>query len=58
MKGKGSSPNAAGSAHRRHVLGSARAQVFRQGFFDQSAQIWSASGVLLASSHQIVYYKE
>ena len=41
-----------------HVLGSARAQVFRQGFFDQSAQIWSASGVLLASSHQIVYYKE
>ncbi|MBV8273159.1 MAG: thioesterase family protein, partial [Cupriavidus sp.] len=41
-----------------HVLASAQARVFRQGFFDQSAEIWSASGELLASSHQIVYYKE
>lgn len=41
-----------------HVLGNAQAQVFTQGFFDQSAQIWRADGVLLASSHQIVYYKE
>lgn len=42
----------------RHALGSARAQVFRQGFFDQSAQLWSPEGRLLATSHQIVYYKE
>ncbi|CAG9175794.1 acyl-CoA thioesterase II [Cupriavidus respiraculi] len=42
----------------QHVLGSARAQVFRQGFFDQSAQMWSAAGELIASSHQIVYYKQ
>ena len=42
----------------RHVLGSAQARVFRQGFFDQSAEIWSPDGELLASSHQIVYYKE
>ncbi len=42
----------------RHALGSARAQVFRQGFFDQSAQLWSPDGELLASSHQIVYYKQ
>jgi len=41
-----------------HVLASAQAQVFRQGFFDQSAQIWGAGGELLATSHQIVYYKE
>lgn len=42
----------------RHVLASAQAQVFRQGFFDQRAQLWSAAGELIASSHQIVYYKE
>ncbi|CAG9175943.1 acyl-CoA thioesterase [Cupriavidus pampae] len=42
----------------QHVLGCARAQVFRQGFFDQTAQVWSAAGELLATSHQIVYYKE
>ncbi|MNL82238.1 hypothetical protein D3C87_2095720 [compost metagenome] len=41
-----------------HVLASAQAQVFRQGFFDQRAQLWSAGGELIASSHQIVYYKE
>lgn len=41
-----------------YVLGVAHAQVFRQGFFDQSAQIWSRAGELLASSHQIVYYKD
>lgn len=42
----------------RHVLGCARAGRFAQGFFDQSAEVWSDSGVLLARSHQTVYYKE
>ena len=42
----------------RHVLASAQAQVFQQGYFDQRAQLWSPAGQLLASSHQIVYYKE
>ncbi|BDB22836.1 acyl-CoA thioesterase [Cupriavidus sp. TA19] len=41
-----------------HVLASAQAQVFQQGYFDQRAQLWSPAGQLLASSHQIVYYKE
>lgn len=41
-----------------HLLGQARGQVFRNGFFDQSAQLWNAAGCLLATSHQIVYYKE
>lgn len=40
------------------VLGVARALNFGKGFFDQSAEVWSAQGSLLATSHQIVYYKE
>lgn len=42
----------------RHLLGSAQGQSFRNGYFDQSAQIWSDDGQLLASSHQMVYYRE
>ena len=41
-----------------HLLGQARAQAFRDGFFDQTAQLWSASGTLLCTSNQTVYYKE
>ncbi|MCA3237653.1 MAG: acyl-CoA thioesterase [Curvibacter sp.] len=41
-----------------YVLGQARAQEFRNGFFDQSAQLWNEAGTLLCTSHQIVYYKE
>lgn len=41
----------------QHLLGVARALSFRDGFFDQSAEIWSAAGELLASSHQLVYYR-
>jgi acyl-CoA thioesterase len=40
------------------VLGQARGQEFRNGFFDQSAQLWNEAGTLLCTSHQIVYYKE
>ena len=40
------------------VLGQARAQAFRNGFFDQTALLWSEAGHLLCSSHQVVYYKE
>lgn len=40
------------------VLGQARGLNFRNGFFDQTALVWSANGHLLASTHQIVYYKE
>ena len=42
----------------RHVLGAARAMNYSNGFFDQSAEIWGDDGELLASSHQIVYYRE
>lgn len=39
------------------LLGQARAQAFRNGFFDQSSQLWNKAGVLLVTTHQIVYYK-
>ncbi len=42
----------------RYVLGVARAVTYRDGFFDQSAEIWSDAGALLASTHQIVYFRE
>ena len=41
-----------------YLLGQARGQEFRNGFFDQTAQLWNEVGTLLATSHQIVYYKE
>jgi acyl-CoA thioesterase len=40
------------------LLGQAQARDFRRGFFDQSAHLWSRNGMLLASAHQMVYYKE
>jgi acyl-CoA thioesterase len=40
-----------------YVLGSATANRFSQGYFDQSAQLWSRHGRLLATSHQLVYFK-
>lgn len=40
------------------LLGQARALEYRNGFFDQSAQVWSREGQMLATSHQIVYFKE
>lgn len=41
-----------------YLLGQARGQEFRNGFFDQSAQLWNEAGTLLCTSHQLVYYKE
>lgn len=41
----------------RHLLGTARGLNFRNGYFDQSAEVWSDDRQLLASSHQIVYYR-
>lgn len=39
------------------VLGRAVGQRFAGGYFDQAAQLWSRTGALLATSHQIVYFK-
>ena len=42
----------------RPVLGTARALHFGKGYFDQTAEVWSDNETLLATSHQVVYYKE
>jgi acyl-CoA thioesterase len=40
------------------LKGQAQAQAFHNGFFDQTAQVWSEVGQLLATTHQVVYFKE
>ena len=40
------------------ILGIADAKTYGKGYFDQGAELWSQAGVLLATSHQMVYYKE
>jgi acyl-CoA thioesterase len=39
------------------VLATAHAGRFSEGYFDQSAQLWTRDGVLLATTNQIVYFK-
>ena len=41
-----------------YILGQAQGQHFQNGFFDQTAQLWSQSGEMLVTTHQIVYYQE
>ncbi|KAF1053313.1 MAG: hypothetical protein GAK43_01483 [Stenotrophomonas maltophilia] len=41
-----------------YLLGDAHAQTFRNGFFDQVAHLWSEAGELIATSNQVVYYKQ
>ena len=40
-----------------YLLGQAQGQAYRNGFFDQTGQLWNRQGQLLASTHQIVYFK-
>lgn len=40
------------------LLGTANARIFNRGFHDQSAELWSSEGRLLATSHQLVYYRD
>jgi acyl-CoA thioesterase len=40
------------------VLATARGQQFTRGYFDQAAHLWSRDGVLLATTNQIVYYRD
>lgn len=41
----------------RPLLACARAQVLHNGYADQTAELWSEQGRLLATSQQLVYYK-
>lgn len=40
------------------LLCEAHAQAFRNGHSDQTARLWNEAGTLLATTHQLVYYKE
>jgi acyl-CoA thioesterase len=40
-----------------HVLAQAQGQQFRNGFFDQTGALFAPTGELIASTHQVVYYK-
>lgn len=42
----------------QHVLGVARGLAYHQGFHDQSAEIWGQGGQLLATTHQMVYFRD
>lgn len=39
------------------VLARVRANRFSRGYFDQSAELWSRTGELLVTTHQLVYFK-
>ena len=41
-----------------YLLASAHANRFSRGYFDQSAHLWSRAGQLVASTHQLVYFKD
>lgn len=41
-----------------YVLATAQARRFHRGYFDQSAELWGSDEKLLATSHQVVYYKD
>lgn len=40
------------------LLGDADARIFDRGFHDQTAHLWSPDGRLLATTHQLVYYRD
>jgi hypothetical protein len=41
-----------------HLLGQSRGQGFGAGFFDHTAQLWNEAGKLMATTHQVYYFKE
>jgi len=41
-----------------YLLGQAQGQGFRNGYFDHAGHLWSESGALLATTHQLVYFKD
>lgn len=41
-----------------HLLGVAHPMKFQGGYFEQRAELWSASGSLVASTFQMVYFKD
>ncbi|MGE5650653.1 acyl-CoA thioesterase II [Noviherbaspirillum sp. UKPF54] len=42
----------------RHAFGKARANAFNGGYYDQEGQLWAEDGTLLATTHQLVWFRE
>lgn len=40
------------------AFGAAKANAFNGGFYDQEARLWSQEGVLLATTHQLVWFRD
>jgi len=40
------------------LIGHADTRVYNHGYHDQSAELWSRDGTLLATSHQLVYFRD
>jgi acyl-CoA thioesterase len=41
-----------------YLLGQATGQGFASGYFDHAAQLWNETGTLMATTHQVYYFKE
>ncbi|MFV0478512.1 MAG: acyl-CoA thioesterase [Parahaliea sp.] len=41
-----------------YLLARASGNRYHKGYFDHSGELWGADGTLLATTHQVVYYKE
>lgn len=42
----------------QHSFAKAKANAFNGGYYDQEGQIWSRDGILLATTHQMVWYRD
>lgn len=41
-----------------HTFARAKANAFNGGYYDQEGQVWSRNGILLATTHQMVWYRD
>jgi acyl-CoA thioesterase len=41
-----------------HTFAKAKANAFNGGFYDQEGKVWSRNGTLLATTHQMVWYRD
>ncbi|RZI44097.1 thioesterase family protein [Herbaspirillum sp. HC18] len=42
----------------QHAFAKSKANAFNGGYYDQEGQLWSRDGTLLATTHQIVWYRD
>lgn len=41
-----------------HTFATAKANAFNGGYYDQEGKVWSRNGILLATTHQMVWYRD